>query len=182
MEPTALAAHAAAVRGFASQLGLVADGDWHRPTPCTDWDVRALVNHVVGANVRYAMLLRGAPLHEVEATRTVEHLGADPLTSFETTADAVVHSFAEPDVLDRTFRHVIGDRTGRQLLVMRIYDIGVHTWDLGVSIGSDPRLDDAVVDVALTATSPVANETDSWSAQDRLLARSGRQLLMERSR
>jgi uncharacterized protein (TIGR03086 family) len=169
-----LTANAAAIKGFALRLGHVGDADWGRPTPCTEWDVRALVNHVVGANVRYEMLLRAVPLDEVEVTRSVDHLGDAPLEAFEATADALVRAFADPDVLDRTFRHVSGDRTGRQLLIMRTYDIGVHTWDLAVAIGDDRRIDDAVVKVALTATVPGADESDRWSAQDRLLVRSGR--------
>jgi uncharacterized protein (TIGR03086 family) len=166
--------HAAAIEGFASRVGQVGDGDWGRPTPCAEWDVRALVNHVVGANVRYQMLLQGAPLDEVEATRTIDYLGGAPLESFETTAAAVVRAFADPDVLDRTFHHVTGTRTGRQLLVMRTYDIGVHTWDLAVAISADRRIEDAVVAVALTATVPAANESHDLSEQDRLLHRAGR--------
>jgi len=169
-----LTVHAVAIEGFASRLGQVGDGDWGQPTPCTEWDVRALVNHVVGANVRYQMLLHGAPLDEVEATRTIDHVGDAPLESFETTAAAVVCAFADVDVLDRTFHHVTGARTGRQLLVMRTYDIGVHTWDLAVAIGADRRIEDAVVEVALTATVPAADESDDSSEQDRLLVRAGR--------
>lgn len=46
---------------FARQLRLVGPDDWRRPTPCSEWDVCALVNHVVGGNVRYQLLLSGAP-------------------------------------------------------------------------------------------------------------------------
>jgi len=174
LAPGVLSAHAVAIEGFASRLRQVGDGDWNRPTPCTEWDVRALVNHVVGANVRYEMMLRGAALEEVEATRTVDHLGDMPLASFRTTADAVLRAFGEPAALDRTFHHITGDRTGRELLVMRIYDIGVHTWDLAVAIVADRRIDDEVVAVALTATVPASGESDSSSPQDRAGPRSAR--------
>jgi Mycothiol maleylpyruvate isomerase N-terminal domain len=64
---------------FARRLRLVGPDDWRRPTPCSEWDVRALVHHVVGGCVRHGMLLHGAQAHEVEATRAVDHLGADPV-------------------------------------------------------------------------------------------------------
>ena len=96
---------AAACRGFAERLALVGPDDWGRPTPCTEWDVRALVDHVVGANVRYRLLLGGATLEEVEATRSVDHLGADPLAAFETTAASAIGCFDDEGVWDRTFRH-----------------------------------------------------------------------------
>ena len=168
-------------RGFAMRLGQVGARDWSRSTPCTEWDVRALVNHVVGANVRYQLLLRGAPLEQVEATREVDHLGDHPLAAFELTAAAVTGCFHEPGVLDRTFRHAIGDRTGHQLCVMRILDVGVHSWDLARAIGSDERIDDAVVAMALTATTAGDHEDDETSAQDRLLLRSGRHPTEEES-
>src|SRR2546430_12410533 len=78
---------------FARRLRLVGPDDWRRPTPCSEWDVRALVNHVIGANVRYQLLLHGATTEQVEATRTVDHLGDDALASFVATADGVVACF-----------------------------------------------------------------------------------------
>ena len=46
---------------FARRLRLVGPDGWRRPTPCSERDVRALVNHVIGGNVRYQLLLSGAP-------------------------------------------------------------------------------------------------------------------------
>jgi phosphoenolpyruvate carboxylase len=78
---------------FADRLRLVKPGDWERPTPCTEWDVRALVNHAVGGNLRYTMLLHGVPEYEVEATRAADTLGEHPLASFLTTAAEVLAAF-----------------------------------------------------------------------------------------
>src|SRR5260370_8001843 len=39
----------------------VRDDQWDAPTPCTGWNVRDLVNHVVGGNLAFASLLRGRP-------------------------------------------------------------------------------------------------------------------------
>jgi len=107
--------------------------------------VGALVNHVVGANVRYRLLLEGAAAEQVEATRTVDHLGEDPVASFVTTADVLTACFREDGALDRTAHHVTGDRTGRELLSMRILDVAVHGWDLARAVGVDETLAQDVV-------------------------------------
>lgn len=114
--------------------------------------MRALVNHVVGANVRYQLLLRGASTGQVEATRTVDHLGDDGLAAFVSTADGVVACFREKGALERVAHHVAGDRTGRELLSMRVLDVAVHGWDLARAIGTDERLDDDVVAFLLAYT------------------------------
>jgi uncharacterized protein (TIGR03086 family) len=130
---------------FERRLRLVGPDDWRRPTPCSEWDVRALVNHVVGANVRYQLLLHGAPTAQVDAMRTVDHVGDDALESFVATADRVVACFQENGALERVAHHATGDRTGRELLSMRILDAAIHGWDLARAICADETLDDDVV-------------------------------------
>ena len=137
---------------FARRLRLVGGDDWRRPTPCSEWDVRALVNHVVGANVRYQLLLHGAPTEQVEATRFVDHLGDDALASFVETAHGVVACFHEDGALERISHHAAGDRTGRELLSMRILDAAIHAWDLARAIGADETIDDDVVSFLLEYT------------------------------
>jgi uncharacterized protein (TIGR03086 family) len=137
---------------FARRLRLVGSGDWRRPTPCSEWDVRALVNHVVGASVRYQLLLNGAPTEQVEAMREVDHLGDDALASFIATAGGVVACFREDGALERVVHHAAGDRTGRELLSMRILDAAIHAWDLACAIGADESIDEDVVAFLLAYT------------------------------
>jgi uncharacterized protein (TIGR03086 family) len=136
--------------GFAQRLARVQPDQWTAPTPCTEWDVRALVNHVVGANRRYTLLLHGATAGEVDATRTVDHLGLDPVASFVATATELNAAFREPDALNRTAHHPAGEHTGTQLLEMRVLDVAVHTWDLARAIGAEESLDRDVIEFALT--------------------------------
>ncbi len=172
---------------FARRLRLVGHDDWQRPTPCSEWDVRALVNHVVGANLRYQMLLHGASPEQVEATRTVDHLGDDALASFVATADGVVACFHEDGALERIAHHTTGDRTGRDLLSMRVLDAAINGWDLAQAIGVDETLCDDVVAFLLAYTADLdlgpqqrafaladGEVPRNASPQDQLLHRLGR--------
>jgi uncharacterized protein (TIGR03086 family) len=172
---------------FARRLRLVRSHDWRRPTPCSEWDVRALVNLVVGGCIRHQLLLHGAPTAEVEATRAVDHLGADPVAAFAAASDDVVSCFGEDGALERIVHHAAGDRTGRELLSMRILDSAVHAWDLARAIGADETLDDEVVAFALASTAdlalasqrrafapPDADLPHNASPRDQLLHRLGR--------
>jgi uncharacterized protein (TIGR03086 family) len=173
--------------GFTERLGLVRPHQWAAPTPCAGWDVQALVNHVVGANRRYTMLLHGAKADEVDATRTADHLSDDPVSSFVSTAAELDAALREPGAMARTAHHPTGERTGTQLLEMRVLDVTVHTWDLARSIGADETLDPDMVAFALTLSdtfeagrehgsfAPPPEETSAHiPAQTRLLTLSGR--------
>ena len=134
---------------FADRLRLVSADDRDQPTPCDGWDVRALVNHVVGANRRHRMLLHGACAPAAAATRTVDHLGADPLGVFAATAAELAAAFAEQGALDRTVHHPNGDRTGADLAGTRVLDLTVHAWDLARAIGAHENLQPVLVEYLL---------------------------------
>ena len=137
---------------FERRLRLVGPDDWPRPTPCSEWDVRALVNHVIGGNRRYTMLLHGASAESVNRTRAEDHLGAHPLTAFRTTARELAAAFREDGALTRIAHHPIGDRTGADLLAMRVLDVTVHAWDLARALDVDDALDADAVEFALAHT------------------------------
>jgi uncharacterized protein (TIGR03086 family) len=174
--------------GFTQRLALVRPEQWAGPTPCAAWDVRALVNHVVGANRRYTMLLHGATADEVDATRTADHLGDDPVASFLATAAELCAVIREPGAMARTTQHPAGERTGAQLLDMRLLDVAVHTWDLARAVGADETLHPDVVAFALTRqdtfeagrergsfATPPGDKPPDFTTQARLLHLSGRQ-------
>ena len=173
--------------GFERRLRLVRRDDWERPTPCEEWDVRALVNHVVGANGRYVLLLKGASAMEVDATRGADHLGDDPLASCLATAAELTDAFREEGALARTVHHPAGYRTGAELLGMRVLDVAVHCWDLARAIDADETLDADVVEFVLAVAPrieasrqhgafapPVGEIASDKSPQDRLLHLVGR--------
>lgn len=179
---------------FEQRLRLVGEVDWTLPTPCSEWDVHALVNHVIGGNRRYTMLLRGASAESVDRTRTDDHLGGDALTAFATTARELAAVFGEDGAATRIAHHPVGDRTGADLLAMRVIDVTVHAWDLGRALGVDVTLEPEAVEFALahaavieagrehgSFATPAGPPPIATSPQARLLRLAGRSTEGDRS-
>jgi uncharacterized protein (TIGR03086 family) len=126
---------------FARRLSLVGEADWSRQTPCTEWNVRALVNHVLGGPRRTILRLSGASVEEVNATRNRDQVGDDTLRTFRTAAREEAAAFRVPGAFSRVVHHQAGDCSGEELLKRRVVDLAVHAWDLAQAIGADDHLD-----------------------------------------
>lgn len=132
---------------FANRLDLVTADDWGQATPCDGWTVHDLVNHVVGGNVRYAMILHGEEAAAVLATHDVDFLGSDPTGAFRSGLARVIEAFDSEGVLTATVHHPkSGPMSGALLRVLRVNELTVHGWDLARAIGADEALDDQLVE------------------------------------
>jgi uncharacterized protein (TIGR03086 family) len=132
-----------AAGGFATRLAAVRAVDWERATPCAEWDVRQLVNHVARGNLNYAALVHGAGAADFLTMRDVDALGDDPLAAFERSVDECAGAF--DGALDLVLDYPLGKVRGAQALAVRTTDTVVHTWDLARAIGGDEELDHDLV-------------------------------------
>jgi uncharacterized protein (TIGR03086 family) len=179
---------------FERKLRTVRPGQWGLPTPCPEWTVRALANHMTRGNLNYLLLVRGGSGAEFLRLRDAEALGDDPAGAYGRSVRACGEEFARPGALERTLDYPLGELTARQALAVRTTDTVVHTWDLARALDSDDTLDPGLVawiddnlqDIyAGLAETPVAVDTTHrffappvpgrrTSRQDRLLALLGR--------
>ncbi|WP_369205432.1 TIGR03086 family metal-binding protein [Streptomyces sp. PU-14G] len=118
---------------------------WCRPTPCTEWNVRQLANHMARGNLNYVTLLEGGSAEDFLRCRDVDALGDAPVDAYVRSVEACAEAFGRPGALDRTLDYPLGRVGGRQALAVRITDSTVHTWDLARALGTDDTLDPALV-------------------------------------
>jgi uncharacterized protein (TIGR03086 family) len=129
------------VRAFAAQVAAVSPEQWTRPTPCSDWDVRALVNHVVSEQLWSVPLFAGATLAEVGDKYDGDVLGDDPVLSSTEAAEDATAAISESGAMDRTVHLSFGDTPAEEYVHQLLADHLVHGWDLAAAIGADTAID-----------------------------------------
>jgi uncharacterized protein (TIGR03086 family) len=125
---------------------------WTEPTPCTDWDVRQLLNHVANGNVVFAGVAdRTRPSGPVSPEeRAVDRLGDDPAAGFRATGARMHEAFLTPGFLDGTVdTPMLGQQPGTTVVHMRINELLIHGWDLARAIGRPPDLPEDLAEGAL---------------------------------
>jgi uncharacterized protein (TIGR03086 family) len=140
---------ATALEGTERLVAAVRDEQWAAPTPCAEWDVRALVGHLVGGNRMFARILDGEALADARPAQGTDVLGNDPVAAYQSAADLVVAAFGRPGVLDQVVAVPFGSVPGIVALHLRITEVLVHGWDLARATGQEARFPDDLVEQEL---------------------------------
>ncbi|GAA4992131.1 TIGR03086 family metal-binding protein [Kitasatospora paranensis] len=140
------------------QVRAAADGAlWPGPTPCADWSVRELANHVASEQLWAPALLAGRTVAEVGDRFDGDVLGDDPAGVWTACAAAALAAFAEPGALQRTVHLSYGERPSLDYCREMTVDAIVHAWDLAVGVGADAGIDPAAAEFALAQVTPYAD-------------------------
>jgi len=142
---------------FGELVHQVKDDQWGDGTPCADWDVRALVNHLV-YEARWAPpLLDGSTIADIGDRFEGDLLGAKPAASYDDAITAARSALSPSDVFERTVHLSFGDTDARDYVTQMTSDFVVHGWDLARGIGADDRIDPELVDFVYSAAEPMAD-------------------------
>ena len=156
------------VRGAGDEL----DG----PTPCVDWTVRDLLNHVLATQRYFVGAARGEDVSP-PGPNPPDLLGDDPVEDFDRARSETLSVYGEDGVVERT-GPALGIAFADQLL---------HGWDLARATGQDATMPDGLAEAAYEVVhgrftdeqrkgifGPELPVADDASAQERLLAYVGR--------
>jgi uncharacterized protein (TIGR03086 family) len=135
-----------ALDAVASLISNIRGGQWSAPTPCTDWNVRQVVNHLIGMNRVLAALLADQP---PPPRLSADHAEDDPAGAYRDSAAALRAAFGRPGVLERAFHGPLGTATGAERLQIRLYDLLAHGWDLAQATGQPVDLPDDLAEQSL---------------------------------
>jgi uncharacterized protein (TIGR03086 family) len=132
---------------FLKVLANVRPEQMRLPTPDDEWDVRALINHVVLGNIWAAENVKtgSAPRPSGDAIGERE-----PVEAYTSSAGAMMASFAEPGALGRMVAMPFGEMPAAGLAGFRFVDLVVHAWDLAKATDQETDLAPDLCEAALT--------------------------------
>lgn len=114
-------------------------------TPCSEWSVRDLLDHMVGVVAGLGSAAAGNEPAPFE-------LGDDPAAQFQAAAAAAMPAWRRPGVLDAIIDAGPGPMPGRVLAGINLMDTATHTWDLATATGQPVTLPDDVAAAAIEAS------------------------------
>src|ERR1700730_18339286 len=151
--------HKRACEQVTSRVERIAAGQWDLPTPCTEWNVRDLVRHLVSGTSWVAPLVEGRTIAEVGDHFDGDLLGDDPSGAWRRAVGAAVDACAADGAMQRLVHLSSGDTPAADYVAERILDLVMHAWDVARAVGADERLDPELVDVARKV---LAEKADLW--------------------
>ncbi|GHJ32243.1 MULTISPECIES: TIGR03086 family metal-binding protein [Streptomyces] len=184
-----LTRHGEALDLFTERVHAIRPDQWDDPTPCAEWTVRDLVNHLAVEQMWVPPLVReGASMADQGDALEGDLLGDDPVATWDAAAAAARDAFREPGALDRMVGLSYGESPATHYCAQMTADAAVHAWDLSRAIGADERIPKPLVDFSVREVAPYAADLEESGlfaapvdpppgadAQVRLLALLGRE-------
>jgi uncharacterized protein (TIGR03086 family) len=138
--------HRRTVEEFLTRVEAIGDDQWSAPTPCADWDVRELVNHVVGEDAWTPPLLGGSTIAEVGSRFDGDLLGGEPGDAARDAAAEAVAAVAYHLPTGGQVHLSYGDEDMGEYVRQLAADHLIHAWDVAAATGGDTSLDPELVD------------------------------------
>ena len=158
---------------FERRLAQVASEGWDSPSPCAEWTVRDVCDHLVGGNRFAVLVISGADWRAALTTVQDGDFAGDPRATFGDTGAQQIAAFQVAGALARVVSHPAGPMSGRDFARHRVLDLVVHGWDVARSSGGDERIDPELAEVALQVLSEAGPQqvAEVHSAADRRCGR-----------
>lgn len=146
--------HAAALDHTRRTVAGIDDEQWDLPTPCDDWDVRALLQHLVSGNLWVSELTAGRTIEEVGGALDGDVLGNDPLAAYDASAAGAAAAFRADGAMDAPVAVSYGPVPGSVYCGHRFIDVLIHGWDLAVATFQDTNLPEELVEACWEVVEP----------------------------
>ncbi|MEU2053670.1 TIGR03086 family metal-binding protein [Streptomyces bungoensis] len=140
--------YARATEQAAALVGTVRPERLDGPTPCAEFDVRALLSHMVGGTRRIAVVGEGGDGLAVEPV--AEGVGDEEwAAAYDEVRVRVLKAWESDERMTAPVRVPWGEVPGHAALSGYVMEIVTHTWDLAEAVGHPHELDPELAEFAL---------------------------------
>jgi uncharacterized protein (TIGR03086 family) len=137
--------HRRTVEAWQAKVDAVRADMWGNATPCTEWSVRDLTNHVVAEELWMVPLLRGSTIAEVGDQFDGDVLGEDPASAARSASAAALAVAQERLPAGGPVHLSYGEEDAAEYAWQLAADHLIHGWDLAKGTGQDTAMDPALV-------------------------------------
>lgn len=120
-----------------------------QPTPCSEWNVKELLNHTIGVMFGIAGGVSGQPGPAGDAPDFTADGGTQQ--AFDDAAAASIAAWSADGVFDGPVNIGAGEMPAEAAIGINVLDTLTHAWDLAEALGKDRSMDPAVAEAALAA-------------------------------
>jgi len=132
----------------AAVIARVAPDQMELPTPCTKWDVRTLIGHMLFAANRIGAAGRREALPQDGPA--VTGLGDEEWApAFDKSAQEALSAWGEPDALEGEIELPFGTFPSGVVASIYVMEQVTHAWDLARAIGTEGDLDPSLAEAIL---------------------------------
>jgi uncharacterized protein (TIGR03086 family) len=139
------------------------------PTPCANWNVRALINHFVGGGHMFAAAFRGEEVHIDPEAPMPDLVGDDPVAAYDGAITDFCAAVDTPGAMDKVINLPVGQMPAPIVLEMLKFDLLVHCWDIARATGQNfeppAELAEQGLQTAAMVISPEARDGDTFAAE-----------------
>jgi uncharacterized protein (TIGR03086 family) len=153
-QPTTGELYVKAMESTRNYVDGVKSDQWHGPTPCSEWDVKQVANHIIGENLWAAELFMGKTIGEVGNRLDGDLAGDNPASAYASSAKFATQAVTAPGAMQATCHLSFGDYSGSDYAAQLFMDLLIHGWDIATATGQDARLDADLVHACL----PIAEQ------------------------
>ena len=185
--PNPIELYEAAVQQMLPTMAAIKSDQMSSSTPCTEWNVQALINHNLKVAVFANSVLNGAPGDPGDMFSVAEPIPTEGAEAVFKANTAAVLATAKSMNLESVVHTPFGEMPAAGFLLIPLGDIVIHRWDLSKATGQNTDMDSGLAEACLGFLTqaaegaraggffgPEVEVSMTASIQDKLLGMSGR--------
>src|SRR6266568_1201688 len=130
-------------------LDAVGANQWDDQTPCSEWNVTQIANHIIGENLWAGELYQGKTIADVGTSLDGDLTSGDPAAAYRRSATVASDAVTAPGAMEATCHLSFGDYSGSDYAAQLFMDALIHGWDIAKATGQSTRLDADLVGACL---------------------------------